>query len=279
MLKSRSQQGVYMAALQGATVNYYGIFTAIGLLVSVLVLFLLARKKKMLSDELVFAGIWAAVGTFLGAHIIFFFVSLPDFVSSLSSNPPIDLGDFFTRIYHAASGFVYYGGVLGALLALYLFCRKRHLPSRPYLNLFAVVFPLFHGIGRIGCIFSGCCYGVEYHGICAISYPDSVIIEGINDHITDFSRFPVQPLEALCEFIIFAVLLVLYLKKGNRISVTILYMGIYAVIRFLDEFLRGDTYRGIWGPFSTSQWIALIVIACVIIYSISRKYREPEIYY
>lgn len=268
-----------MTALQGATVNYYGIFTAIGLLVSVFVLFLLARKKKMLSDDLVFAGIWTAVGTFLGAHIIFFFVSFPDFVSDLSSNPPIDLGDFFTRIYHAASGFVYYGGALGALLALYLFCRRKHLLPRPYLNLFAVVFPLFHGIGRIGCIFSGCCYGIEYHGICAIHYPDSVIIEGINDHITDFTRFPVQPLEALCEFIIFAVLLVLYLKKGNRISVTILYMGIYAVVRFLDEFLRGDTYRGIWGPFSTSQWIALIVIACVIIYSVSRKFRKPAFYY
>lgn len=258
---------------ENGTVNYYSLFTIIGLLVSVGVLFLLARKKKMLSEELVYGGIWIALGAFLGAHIVFFFVNLPDFITSLSNRPPVDLGDFFTRIYQAASGLVFYGGLLGGLLGLFIYTRVRHLPLRKYLNLFVVVFPLFHAIGRIGCVFSGCCYGIEYHGFCAIHYPSSVIIEGINDHITDFSRFPVQPLEALCELLLFFFLLFLYLKKGDTVSVAVPYLLLYAVVRFFDEFLRGDTYRGIWGPFSTSQWIALAVFAVTIVYYLLTRRR------
>jgi hypothetical protein len=30
--------------------------------------------------------------------------------------------------------------------------------------------------------------------------------------------------------------------------------------RFLLEFLRGDIDRGFWGPFSTSQWLSLLVL-------------------
>ena len=181
------------------------------------------------------------------------------------------MGDFFTRLYFAASGLVYYGGLLGALAAIMIYTKKKFIPARPYLNIFVLVFPLFHGIGRIGCVFAGCCYGIEYHGFGAIHYPASVVVHGINDDITAFSRFPVQPMEALIEFIIFAVLLVIYLKKGDSITIAPIYLLSYAVIRFLDEFLRGDEQRGIWGPFSTSQWIALIIIAAVLTYYIIRK--------
>lgn len=252
-------------------INFYGIFTAIGLVFSLLVIYLLSRKRSLVIDDLVFCGIWTAVGAFLGAHILFFIVNAPDFFVGLSANPPIDVGDFFTRLYFAASGLVYYGGLLGALAAILIYTKKKYLPARQYLNLFVLVFPLFHGIGRIGCVFSGCCYGIEYHGFAALHYPDSVIVPGINDHITDFSRFPVQPMEALIEFIIFAILLIIYLKKGDTIAIAPIYLLSYAVIRFLDEFLRGDEQRGIWGPFSTSQWIALIIIAATLIYYIVRK--------
>ena len=107
-----------MTILKSAAVNYYGIFTVIGLLVSLFVLFLLVRKKKMFSDDLVYCGIWIAAGAFVGAHILFLFVNFPDFIASLNATPPVDLGDFFTRLYNAASGLVFYGGLFGALLAL-----------------------------------------------------------------------------------------------------------------------------------------------------------------
>ena len=38
------------------------------------------------------------------------------------------------------------------------------------------------------------------------------------------------------------------------------YMVVFAVIRFADEFLRGDKIRGIYGGVSTAQWISLIIL-------------------
>lgn len=38
------------------------------------------------------------------------------------------------------------------------------------------------------------------------------------------------------------------------------FAGLYSVGRFLLEFLRGDINRGFWGPFSTSQWLSLLVL-------------------
>ena len=39
-----------------------------------------------------------------------------------------------------------------------------------------------------------------------------------------------------------------------------LYLIAYPVCRFGLEYLRGDAYRGFVGPFSTSQFISLLLI-------------------
>jgi len=151
---------------------------------------------------------------------------------------------------------------------MYIYCRKFKLPVRRYFNLTVVTFPLFHCFGRIGCTFSGCCYGIEYHGPFSLMYPAELITPGVNDELADFPRFPIQPLEALLELILFVVLLLILIKKEDSFALTPTYLLCYSVIRFCDEFLRGDSARGIWGPFSTSQWISLIIFVSTIIYLI-----------
>ena len=48
------------------------------------------------------------------------------------------------------------------------------------------------------------------------------------------------------------------------------------MIRFLDEFLRGDRIRGIWGPFSTSQWISLTILLVLAIRLMIRRGRTAS---
>ena len=76
------------------------------------------------------------------------------------------------------------------------------------------------------------------------------------------------------ELILFIVLLILYVKKEDAVSITSIYLISYSVIRFLDEYLRGDVVRGIWGPFSTSQWISLAILIGTIIFLIIPKKRQ-----
>ena len=82
-----------------------------------------------------------------------------------------------------------------------------------------------------------------------------------------------QPLEALLELLIFVFLLVMLIKKDDAFSVTSTYLLIYSVVRFLDEFLRGDALRGFWGPLSTSQWISLAIFIVTLIYLIVKRTR------
>lgn len=260
--------------LDGKT-DWYLICGIAGFIASLIVVLLLIRKRHVTKSQFLYLYILAALGLFIGGHLLFFLVGLPDFIRE--EVPYIhSFSDFLTSFSYAASGMVFYGGLLFVLLFLYIYCKRAHLPVRRYMNIMVVTFPLFHFFGRIGCTLSGCCYGIEYHGHFALTYPAAIITEGVNDHLADFSRFPIQPMEALLELILFIVLLLIYLKKGDSFSVTAAYLLIYSAIRFFDEYLRGDVVRGIWGPFSTSQWISLAIFVGTLIVLIIQKTRQPQ---
>ena len=257
-------------------VNFYLIFGALGLAASILVVCLLIRKHQVTKVQFVYLYILAGIGLFVGGHLLFFLVGLPKYIRE--TGPTLhSFQDFFDSLSWAASGMVFYGGLLLILLLLYIYCKRRQLPIRRYFNIMVVTFPLFHFFGRIGCTFSGCCYGIEYHGPFALTYPAALITEGVNDHLADYPRFPIQPLEALLLLILFIVLLLIYIKKGDAFPVTPTYLISYSVIRFFDEFLRGDETRGIWGPFSTSQWISLVIFLVTVIYLIASRKKEKEL--
>jgi len=260
--------------LDGKT-NWYLICGIAGLAASVLVVLLLIRKRHVTKIQFLYLYILAALGLFIGGHLLFFLVGLPDFIRDEVPNIH-SFSDFLTSFSYAASGMVFYGGLLFVLLFLYIYCKRVKLPVRRYMNIMVVTFPLFHFFGRIGCTLSGCCYGIEYHGHFALTYPAAIINEGVNDHLADFSRFPIQPMEALLELILFIVLLIIYVKKEDAVSITSIYLIFYSVIRFADEYLRGDVVRGIWGPFSTSQWISLAILIGTVIVLIVQKTRTPQ---
>ena len=256
----------------------YNILSGIGFAAALIVCALLAYKRKALDFSFAALCVVAAVGLFLGAHLMYFIVGLPDFISYVKTGAVFNMTSFIDAVLNYSNGLVFYGGLLGALLALFIALKrtKATLNMRENLNNFVVVFPLFHAFGRIGCTLNGCCYGIEYHGIFALTYTQEAIRGSVNADIADFPRFPVQPLEAALEFILFGVLLFIYLKYKDKYSLTCIYLLSYSVIRFFDEFLRGDSVRGIWGPFSTSQWISLFVFAGVIIYLLIRRKGKPS---
>ena len=254
----------------------YFICGFVGFVLSLVTVLLICHKKDIPKAHGFFLIVASTIGLFIGGHLLFFIVGLPTFIKDVM--PDIHSFDQFLAAFGAnASGLVFYGSLLGALLALYIFCKANHFPLRQYLNLGVLIYPLAHACGRVGCALTGCCYGIEYHGPLAITYSISQITPGASDDLADFSRFPIQPLEAVCELIIFFVLLYFYMKKGDEFSVTTTYLLIYPVVRFFDEFLRGDRIRGLWGPFSTSQWISLAILAVTIIYLIVKKKKSLQL--
>ncbi len=78
------------------------------------------------------------------------------------------------------------------------------------------------------------------------------------------------------EFAIFGLLLLLRNRKPFHGWIFGLYLILYAVLRFLLEFFRGDAVRGVYfgGLVSTSQIIAIVIIIAAITGMVAgRKHR------
>lgn len=75
--------------------------------------------------------------------------------------------------------------------------------------------------------------------------------------------FPVQGIESAGLFVLFIVLSILALRNhGKRVHVV--YFIAYALLRFILEFFRGDTERGMLGFLSTSQIIGIGLILGIL---------------
>ena len=73
------------------------------------------------------------------------------------------------------------------------------------------------------------------------------------------NRVPTQLIESVSEFSLFIILLIIERKK-NDTDLLRIYLVAYAVIRFINEFFRGDEIRGVFLGLSTSQWISLMIL-------------------
>ena len=153
-------------------------------------------------------------------------------------------------------GFVY--GLLGAALGAHLqFQLTGQPPNTPpgasgsmLLRRLLPGFALVHAFGRAGCFLTGCCYGLP-HPRLGISFSRSLIAPN------GVPLLPVQLYGAGLELLLFICLYRGCRRKSDGYRLLGFYLFLYGLARFGLEFLRGDAYRGFWGPFSTSQWISL----------------------
>ena len=154
------------------------------------------------------------------------------------------------------TGIVFYGGLFG-LLIVYMLClhSKRCCLDKYAVDVLAVCIPLFHSIARIGCFFSGCCFGKIYEGVLSINY-----ITIINGNIDENMRFPIQLIEAVFEFLLFLYLLnSLNSDRWKEKKILIRYLIFYSIFRFMFEYLRGDIRRGLIYGISFSQCISVFI--------------------
>jgi phosphatidylglycerol:prolipoprotein diacylglycerol transferase len=132
----------------------YGLFAAAGVLAAVLWL----RRHRPglgLTENEFWAALWLLVaGAVIGAKGLFVVLGWRHYASG-------ELrfwADFGT-------GFVFFGGLLGALAAALGFARWRGLGFRRGADYFAVALPLGHALGRLGCQAQGCCAGRPPHPV------------------------------------------------------------------------------------------------------------------
>lgn len=254
----------------GRSIPIYGILGAVGFFCGVLYLVVRLRNWEKIENCLYIMA-FAGAGAMLGAKIVYILVSIEDIATTFRAAAENAIPYWKVILIFIKGGFVFYGGLIGAIVAAELTIKYFGLEKKRYLSYVFPCLPLIHGFGRIGCYLVGCCYGcsltegVGSH-LLSVTYTDSVYAPNGE------ALFAVQLLEAIIEFLLFIVFVIMSIKGISGQRMIWIYFIVYSACRFVLEFYRGDLARGIWGNFSTSQWIALILIA----YGTMRLIRDKK---
>ena len=132
-------------------------------------------------------------------------------------------------------GLVYYGGLIGAVLAGIIYCRlKKLLPWRTA-DILAPSIALGHVFGRIGCLLNGCCYGRACSLPWAIHFPADNPL-----HPPTWPVHPTEIYEALLNLALYGFLAWLFRRKKFDGQVFAVYLVSYALVRSFVELFRGD---------------------------------------
>lgn len=235
------------------TIHVYGLMIGLGFLAALGLCLLRSKKFGLLNEHLWNIFYCAIIGGVVGARLLYIIVELPNIVKDVSI-----LWDF-------SNGFVVYGGLFGGIFAGWLYCKKAKINFIDYFELVMPGVSLAQGIGRIGCLFAGCCYGKETDSWFAIEYHKS------NHAPNGVKLIPTQIISSVGDFLICAILVIYASKKPKRGHVALAWVILYSVGRFAVEFLRND-HRGSIGVLSTSQMISIaLALVSIILFIISKK--------
>jgi phosphatidylglycerol---prolipoprotein diacylglyceryl transferase len=203
----------------------------------------------------------ALVGTMVGGKLYFVGVITHDW------------HDLFSR-----SGFVFWGGFIGSVIACWATIRYRKLSFPRFADVAGPAIAAGYAVGRTGCWAVGDDYGKWYQGPLAVSFPEGSPVSTVGsmthafhavfppsmDPATLVSVVPTQIIETALGLVMFLILW--RLRKHTHADGWL--FGVYAVLagveRFAVEFLRIKDDR--FFALSVAQCIAIAVfIAGVLI--------------
>jgi phosphatidylglycerol:prolipoprotein diacylglycerol transferase len=177
-------------------------------------------------------------------------------------------------------GEVLYGALIAGTLGGWYACRRLRVSASDALDAASVGAPLGIGIGRIGCLLKGCCYGSLWNGWCAIRYPkvfdiygnvigSEAYLEHLRAHqigADDTWSLPVHPVpvyESTAMLIVAAVMFMLWKRRVLPGRLMFAFGGTYAIWRFGIEFIR-EREEHLIGQLTVYQAISIgVFVACL----------------
>jgi phosphatidylglycerol---prolipoprotein diacylglyceryl transferase len=244
----------------GFPVYTYGVLLAAAYLLGLQFALMRARSRGLDPNRVMDLGIWVIVSALVGAKALLLIVDFETF-----RNQP---GELKTLL---RSGGVFYGGLIAAVGVALWYLRRHRMPMWTVTDVFAPGIALGHVIGRMGCLFAGCCFGRRTDVPWAITFHNRYAAENVGTPL-NVPLHPTQLYEAGAELLILGFLLLLE-RRGRAFPGRTFwsYMLFYGVSRFIIEFYRGDS-RGMVGDLSTSQFVSVLIVplSLIMLFILSR---------
>ena len=242
------------------SLRWYGVMAAAGFLAALIIMQLNRRYAKLSADQTANIVIAAMLSGVIGSRIFYVIQNWNYYRNHIGQIIRIDQG-----------GLVFYGGFILAALVLIFYVKKIcRADAVRVLDITAPALAAAHALGRVGCFFNGCCYGKPAELFWAVTYP---VNTPPYQHYAGAALHPVQLYEA-AENLLCAVLYFYLVRKAPRGVAVSSYFIIYGVLRFVNEFARGD-HKLIWNLFTPAQLIGIVLItAGTIMLTVFLRRRE-----
>jgi len=247
--------------IAGFPVYTYGLLLAAAYLVGLQFALVRGRARGLDPNRIMDLGIWIIISALVGAKLLLLIVDHDKF--SLTASGIMDL---------VRSAGVFYGGLIAAVGVALGYLWRYRMPMWTVTDVFAPGIALGHVIGRLGCLFAGCCFGKPTTVPWAITFHNDFAHQNVGTPL-GIPLHPTQLYEAGAELLILGLLLALERRGRSYPGRTFwTYMLLYGVSRFIIEFYRYDP-RGMVGIFSTSQFVSLLIVplSLVMLFMLSRR--------
>jgi len=239
--------GLHSVAFEilGFQIYWYGILAAAGVLAGLWTASRRAPQAGIRGEEIYNLAPWILLGTVFGARLLYVATHWRQEFA----------GQGLATIFNVRSGLVYYGGLIGASLAVIVYCRARRLPLWRIGDVFAPSVALGHAFGRIGCLMTGCCFGCPTTVPWAIHFPAEHWTKGAAVH-------PTQIYESAANLLFFGALAWLFRRRKFDGQVFAAYLIGYSILRAILEAFRGDYTTFYFGGKATpGQAVSVLIFA------------------
>ncbi|MBI5427337.1 MAG: prolipoprotein diacylglyceryl transferase [Nitrospinae bacterium] len=232
----------------------YGLFVATGFFIAILLAANQAQKAGLDQQKILDLCFYVLVSAIIGARVLYVVVEYRHFLER-----PVEVFMFWK------GGLVFYGGLIAAVGVSVWFLNKRRMPLWKVGDTVAPSIAIGQAIGRWGCFFAGCCYGVRTDVPWGVTFTDPRSLAPLN-----VSLHPTQIYLSLNALLIFSFLVWLRKRKSFEGQVFWAYGILYSIGRFIIEYYRGDD-RGyaVQGVLSTSQFIGIFTL----VFSLAMYFR------
>ncbi len=230
--------------------RWYGLLFVSSFFIGMALVTWMFTRENVPTDDLDNLLLAAIAGTVIGARLMHCLAYQPDYFLS----HPVEI----LKVWKG--GLASHGGMLGMMIVLYLYARRKHLSYTWLLSRLTIPGMIVAAFVRFGNFFNS-----EILGL-----PTDVPWAVVFARVDQLPRHPVQLYEAFSYLIIFVILLTIYKRTSFDFSARIL-PGVFAVLlfgaRFVLEYFKtrqADYTTSI--PFTTGQLLSIPVILVGLIW-------------
>ena len=228
MLNRCTMHPVLFTLPGGFEIHVYGLIATLGLGLPMFLAHRWGKQDGMPQDFVLDLILMCYGGTIIGGRLEYVRANWHEFEGNL--------GAIFNL---RSGGQVFYGGLITVTALLMFYSWRKKVQPLLLLDLMVPCLAIGQAIGRVGCLFSGCCYGARTDLPWAITFTDPASVAPLGVPLHPTQLYETGYCLLLAGFLI-------WLRGRHRFTgqVFLSYFTIYPILRSINELMRNDDQRG-----------------------------------